>query len=234
MDYTLKLEQFEGPLHKLLELVLAEELDISMVSLAKVTSGFLAYVEKLEEKHISNEILAEFLGIASKLLLIKSKVLIPTLELDEEEEEDIRSLELQLAIYRAMKEASLRIKSGWGEFPKMASREFLLSQKAIFYPPKINSGDLYKSLTAVIKEIEKLRPVKSLRVEFSNLEEIMKDVLGKIAKKPMRVNRLTHKKRDELVTLFLAILHLLKNGAVEVTQERQFGEIVVAKKRRDK
>lgn len=99
--YEIKLEQFSGPLNKLLELIEAKKLEITEVSLAAVTADFIGFVEKLEkEKGVEPGVLADFIVIAARLLLIKSKVLLPNLELTEEEKVDVADLEQRLKIYR--------------------------------------------------------------------------------------------------------------------------------------
>src|SRR3989338_1736734 len=107
----IKVNQFEGPLDLLLQLIEEQQLDITAVSLATVTEQFLQYVRSLPaeasgeggEKNPTN--LAGFLVIAAKLLVIKSKALLPNLELDIEEEEAAFDLTAQLLLYKKFKEA---------------------------------------------------------------------------------------------------------------------------------
>jgi len=82
---------FEGPLDLLLDLIEKEELEVTDVSLAQVANQFLKYLENSE--NVSPEYLADFLLVAGKLILIKSKAILPTLELEKEEEEDNRRIE---------------------------------------------------------------------------------------------------------------------------------------------
>src|SRR3989338_9236417 len=99
--YQTKLEQFEGPLHLLLELIEAEKLDITSIALSKVTDQFLDYLTETSDLH--PEELADFLVVAARLLLIKSRALLPSLTGEGDEEAD---LERQLKIYREYYEAS--------------------------------------------------------------------------------------------------------------------------------
>ncbi len=231
MEYAVTLERFKGPLDKLLELVQKQQLDINHVSLAEVTGGFLSFIAQLEKEKISNAVLADFLVIASKLLLIKSKMLIPALVLDEEEEQDIRVLEIQLKIYQKIKEAQYCLKNRWKAFPLMGNREFLMNRRAIFYPPSITPQDLAVVLVNVTKEIEKFRPIEAVKTEVINLQNKIKEVLQRITKEPVNLAHLSNKgSRKELITLFLAVLHLLKDELVSVEQNASFGDIVIAKK----
>src|SRR3989338_70113 len=100
----IKTAQFEGPLDLLLQLIEEQRMDISTVALAGVTEQFLAYIKNLQEKNPIN--LADFLIIAAKLLVIKSKSLLPNLELGIEEEETAFDLTAQLLQYKKFKEAA--------------------------------------------------------------------------------------------------------------------------------
>src|SRR3989344_4119781 len=95
MHYTFKLEEFEGPLELLLKLIEDEKLDITTISLAKVSDQYLAYIKNEEE--LPSEEVADFLVVAAKLIYVKSKYLLPALQLEEEDGED---LEQQLKIFR--------------------------------------------------------------------------------------------------------------------------------------
>src|SRR3989344_7069436 len=105
----IKVDQFEGPLDLLLQLIEDQRLDISTLALASITEQFLLYVRNLEEKNPIN--LAEFLIIASKLLVIKSKSLLPNLDLGVEEEEAAFDLTAQLLRYKKYKEAAKYLKN---------------------------------------------------------------------------------------------------------------------------
>src|SRR5262245_24863161 len=106
--YEVRLEQYSGPLDKLLELIEEKKLEPTQVSLAAVTADFISYVEKLEqEKDVDPGVLADFVVVAARLLVIKSKVLLPGLELTEEEKVDIADLENRLKIYQEFKLASV-------------------------------------------------------------------------------------------------------------------------------
>lgn len=232
MEYTLTLEHFQGPLDKLLELVEEKEFDINFVNLAKVTGGFLKYITTLEREEISNTVLADFLVVASKLILLKSKMLIPTLELSDEEEQDVHQLEIQLKTYRTIKEAQNHVKSHWNVVPVMRHREFLMNNKAVFYPPRLTSHDLYKAFTTVVEEIGKFKPIEFVRTEIINLQNKIEELLQRITEKPTSLAHLRKENsKKELIALFLAILHLLKDEVVSVEQQHSFGDIVVAKKK---
>ena len=108
MPYTIKIQKFEGPLDLLLQLIEQEELDITEISLAHITEQYLEYLATIEELYPDE--LADFLVVATKLLLIKSHMLLPELTLEDEDEE---SLTRQLQLYKKYVEAARRLHDRW-------------------------------------------------------------------------------------------------------------------------
>ena len=108
MSLKILIDQFEGPLDLLLQLIEEQQLDITVLSLASVTEQFLGHVQSLEEKNPA--LLADFLMIAAKLLVIKSKALLPNLEFGAEDEETAYDLTAQLLLYKKYKEAAKLLK----------------------------------------------------------------------------------------------------------------------------
>jgi segregation and condensation protein A len=105
--YNVKLEKFEGPLELLLELIEKEQLKITELSLAHVADQYLDYIKNHDSIALEN--LADFLTIASRLILIKSRALLPMLQVTPEEEEEIQDLAKQLEEYKKFREASQKI-----------------------------------------------------------------------------------------------------------------------------
>src|ERR1700679_4087675 len=118
MEYQLKLDNFSGPLEKLLELIEAQKMDVSEVSMARVTDAFLKYLEALKTSNLLADaaeemaldkarldlrVLADFIPVASRLIFLKSKYLLPGLVLTDEEEADIKDLEDRLRRYQDLK-----------------------------------------------------------------------------------------------------------------------------------
>src|SRR3989344_3413513 len=135
--YQIKQEKFEGPLDLLLELIQAEKLSISEISLAKVTDEFITHVKGLEtEGRQDPELLAEFLVIASQLLLIKSRSLLPEFQTSPEEEASIRELEDRLTEYQKIKELAHELGALAAGGPKSFSREEDSGHTAGVAPPE--------------------------------------------------------------------------------------------------
>ncbi len=237
MAYELKLETYQGPLDKLLELIEGKKLEITRLNLAEVTADFLDYVAKLEKeeegKGIPPGILADFLVVASRLILMKSKALLPNLALSEEEEGEVADLEYRLKLYRELKEAQKHVSRGWSPSPLMASREFLMASETFFYPPQKLSPEKFLAAVAhVVGELERFaKPTAHIRSTIIDLKKKIEEMLKRVAGAPFRFQELRRgKERGELVVLFLAVLHLLKTQEVRAEQREHFGDIIVAKR----
>jgi len=237
MEYELALENYQGPLDKLLELVEEKKMEITLVSLAKVTADFLKYLGKLKQDErvsaLYPQFLADFLTVASRLILIKSKVLLPSLELSQEEESEIKDLELRLKIYQEIKGAKILIKNRWSELPQMKSREFLMLSEKLFYPPKkVSPETLHSFIAKITGELEKfLKPVATIKNEIISLKAKIEEVLKRITDKAMNFKELHKgKDRNEIIVLFLAILHLIKDQLILAEQRAHFEEITISRK----
>ncbi|MEK7574303.1 MAG: segregation/condensation protein A [Patescibacteria group bacterium] len=236
MAYELKLEQFSGPIEKLMELIEEKKLEITQLNLARVTADFLIYLTTIEKR--APGILADFLVVASRLLLIKSKALLPNLVLEQEEEEEIKDLEERLKIYQEFKAAKNYLKNLWREQPVVFSRELLASSVISylpagksFYPPKnLNSADLRTTIERLLGELQKfIYEKKDFKLEVINLEEKMLEFLERL-KTAQAVNfgKMTDSQsKAEIITCFLVILHLIKDQLINVQQDEHFSEITI-------
>src|SRR3989338_8553063 len=234
MDYALKIEKYEGPLEKLLELIEERRLAVNEISLAAVTDGFLKYLERLPA--VAPALLADFLTIASRLVLIKSKSLLPELPLTEEEERDIRDLELRLELYRQLKAAEKHIHKLWRSGHRAASRPYLFH--ASYLPPVFHPGQgldaaaLGAAFAQVYAAIERITmETETIYETIVSLEEKMQEIIARMATiKEASLHGLSAGRgRVEIVSVFLAILHLAREGRVNLAQERQFSDIIVSK-----
>lgn len=231
--YELSLDAYKGPLETLLGLILEKKMEISLVSLAEVTGDFLNYVTALEEDPRYQSLVADFLVIASKLIFIKSKTLLPSLPLTEEEEEDIQNLESRLKLYKELKDAERHLESLWSEVPQMGTREFLMSSERVFFPPeKTTIESLRESMAKAYGELERMHaPVEKIAREVVNLKQKIKEVMARITAEPLAFGEFRKSaSRTELVVLFLAVLHLVRDQMLSVNQDKHFSEIFVAKK----
>lgn len=238
MSYELSTKTYQGPIEKLLELIEDKKLDITTVSLAEVTADFLVYFETLEKQvqegeKIEPNILADFVTVASKLLLIKSKSILPSLELSEEEEGDIRDLEARLVFYKQIKETHSLIMEKWRESPQMLSREFMGNTEPLFYPPRtLTANDLLIMVQKITGELERLfKPTATMKAEIINVKARIEEVLQRLTEVPISMRSLqTRGGKRELVVLFLAVLHLIRQQFADVEQDEHFGDIRLVKR----
>ncbi len=129
-DFKVKVGEFEGPLTLLLDLIERRKLHISNVSLSAVADEFIEYTRSFENFPIGDS--ADFILIASTLLLIKSKSLLPNLELSEEEKVSIEDLENRLAQYKKHKELAAKLGEMFGNFLYFAKES---KQKNVVFSP---------------------------------------------------------------------------------------------------
>lgn len=229
--YQVKLEKFEGPLDLLLQLIEKEKLDITEISLARVTNQYLEYLNEIEK--ISPESLADFLVIAAQLILIKSKALLPELTLPEEDELSSEELALRLKEYKLFKEKARVLNQIYHN--KYASFERQFNEETIaFYPGKnLSLENLTNAIYNLIQEFNKfkiltqktIKQTISLRMKINDLQKIISHELkikfGSVLKKA--------KSRLEAIVSFLALLELVKQQLIKVEQQKTFGEIIVEK-----
>lgn len=229
--YKIKLEQFEGPLDLLLDLIEARKLSISTVSLAKITDDYAKHIRGLEDLPL--EEVSDFLVVAATLMLIKSRSLLPGLELLEEEEKDIQDLERRLKILARIREFSKNIKTGWLAHP-LYSREALQGFEFGFIEPKgVSINSLAKALEVLVQTFPKISELPSKTLEkVISIEEKMLELVQRISTKlKASFHELVGSKNKlEVIVGFLAILELVKQGALLVKQEERFGRIELEKK----
>ena len=228
MNYHIKIEQFEGPLDLLLQLTEQEKLDITRVSLAQITDQYLEYISSA--KNVTLAHLADFLTVASRLILIKSKALLPLLEFTEEEEEEIKDLEHQLAEYKKFKDATKKLAEVFDSPSAAYSREGFSGLGVVFYPPEnIVGKDLAKAFARVLGEIpiqekldeEMVREVLTLEDRIIHLQ----DTLRQRVQTSFSELVANAKDKVEVVVSFLAMLELVKQRIIHVEQGELFSEI---------
>lgn len=231
-SYHVTLPVFEGPLDLLLHLIEREELDITAISLVQVTDQYLAYIEGL--KHVNADMLADFLVIAARLILIKSQALLPRPPAPpgEEEEDPGEQLARQLREYKRFKEVA----KGLAEREAARLRSFVRVASPLKSQSQVNlEGVTLEALVeAVCRALAKTPPAPLVnhvvRPYTITIEEQVELILQR-AHAGGRFSFLSllseMPSREEIVVTFLAMLELLKRGFVRVYQEELFGEIFV-------
>jgi segregation and condensation protein A len=224
--YEVTLEKFQGPLDLLLQLIEGEELDITEVSLSRVADQYIARLAALPEK--PPEELADFLVVAAKLLYIKSKTLLPFLHWDTEEDEG--DLETRLKMYREYVEAMKKIEGliAGGRFTFV--REKPPVQALGFAPPKELSTDkMAEIFREVLRRLEPVvkPPEGAIEKTISIHDKIrhIQELISRGAKVSFHNVLASAATRAEIIVSFLALLELVKQKHVAVSQSGHFEEI---------
>jgi segregation and condensation protein A len=237
MTYKVKLEVFEGPLDLLLYLIKKEELDIYDIPIAKITDQYLEYLELM--KLLDLNIAGEFLVMAATLMHIKSKMLLPPDQLGEEEkeEEDPRAeLVRRLLEYRKFKEAAEELahmeshqKHFFARAGTAGAKEEPVPIKDEFFEASL--FDLITAFTKVLKDIPKDVFHEVIKDEFTVSEKIH-DILHMLVEKPLVLFTYlfrTAKNKMEIITMFLALLELIRLKEVTVRQSAPFTDIEITR-----
>ncbi len=229
-DFKVKVGEFEGPLDLLLDLIERRKLHISNVSLSQVADEFLEHIKRHEEFPLGDS--AEFILIASTLLLLKSKSLLPNLELTPEEEGSIEDLEERLREYQKYKTLAVAIRRMFGSFLFFPQES--KTRTVVFAPTEeIEVASLHAHLLRALQNLPKPAVLPKVRVEkIISLEEMIDSLSDRIQKSfKMSFRDFAGKGvgdregKINLIVGFLAMLELVKRGVVRVNQEAHFGDI---------
>jgi segregation and condensation protein A len=231
VQYQVQTPLYQGPLDLLLHLIEKAELDITQLALAQVTDQFLAYLQTLD--HLETEELSYFIVIATKLLYIKSQMLLPQSSLDlSTEEENSEDLVRQLKEYKKFRQ----IATWLGERESQGLKTYL----RLAPPPKVESLvdlsdlDLQTFLLAaqnVFRNVENSSEVHRtiIKPRYSIKEQIYRivQVLKETGRTSFRTLTRSFHSRAEVITLFLALLELIKQQQIEIQQAALFDDIEI-------
>jgi len=225
--FAIKTEAFEGPMELLIELVEKRKLLINDISLATVTDEYMRTVSAMQELSLPNT--AQFVSLAATLLLIKSKSLLPVLDLTEEETASIEDLEDRLKKYQVYRDISLELQLRFGK-TNSYTPEFTPPSEPVFMPDShCNTSALQDAMQEVltalpkveVKPVAKLKPTVSLEDMMDKLRKrIETQVLTKFS--DIRAREPEHK---NVIVGFLAILEIFKQGNIIITQANRFEDI---------
>lgn len=234
--YIIKQATFEGPLDLLLELIEKEKLSITEISLAKVTDDFLVHIKSLGA--INPDQLAEFLVVAAQLMLIKSRSLLPSLQLTQEEEGSIEELQRRLKEYKRIKELAKELKKLEAKRERVITREAFFGIEPVFYPPPkltlLMVQDSFLAFLAALPKLEKLAEEKIRRIV--SLEEKIKHIrlfLENSLERAFSDIVKGAKEKVEVIVSFLAILELAKQKFVDLRQNKLFEDITITRTRHE-
>ena len=244
---NIRLDAFEGPLDLLYHLIEKNEIDIYDIPIASLTEQYLAYLEAAEDRDMDG--MSEFLLMAATLLEIKSKMLLPAPKTEEEVGPDPREeLVQRLLEYKKIKDVTETFKEREEEAALVFYKEADASVKKLKEQPPQELEDLLQGITMddlynAFQQVMARRETKVDRVR-SSFRSVQKDLFT-VGEKMAYIRDLLilrpHGKtafhtifrqnagKMEKVVTFLALLELIKQKEVQITQERNFGEILIEK-----
>lgn len=231
-SYSIKTEVFEGPLPLLLSLIEKRKLLINDISLAKVADDFIGHMKTLAD--LPREEVANFILVASTLILIKSRSLLPNLEITEEEKGNIDDLEARLRLYKIAKDLGIIVKDKFGRNISLFPNGRKITEP-VFTPSQDGGLDnLLNAIKSVISELPKKEFIPEAIVrKMISIEEMMDNLLERITSGlKMSFKDFVGDKKDKvnIIVGFLAMLELVKQGAIEATQADDSDDIALEPK----
>ena len=230
VDYTTILENFEGPLDLLLYLIKQERIEIKDIFVSKVTEQFLDYMKGLP--YIDIDKASEYLAIASTILEIKAKSLVPAIVEPEEEEEDSESMLIRaLEEYKLLKEESVKLKEleTIGFYYKQPDKN--VGEAKIVYKD-FNLDGLLKAFTELMlrreadrRDADMQREIPKDAYTVQDRADYIRETVGERGEVGFEDLFSRHAGRSEIITTFLALLNLLKYQYVKAVQGDTFGDI---------
>ncbi len=230
--YVIKLDVFEGPLELLLYLIERQELDITAVSIARVTDQYLAYIARAE--NVSPRLMADFIAMAARLLQIKSRALLPQPRRQEEDEEEdpAEALARQLRAYKQFRAVA--------QYLGTREKEHLRAYVRVAPPPALEKrleqgdltlADLLAAMRRVLEEQEEIPVEATVVTPYPvTIQDKIKELKGLLQQRGrITLTKLLRQSRhrQEIIVTFLAVLELIKQGEIDVRQNALFGNIEI-------
>lgn len=242
MTISYKLEKFEGPLDLLLHLIEKNKIDIYDIPIVEITKQYLDYVNQMEKEDLN--IVSDFLVMAATLLDIKSRMLLPALEVEEDGEETDPRAELvaRLLEYKKYKLLAQELAEMEDQAGDVLFKKPTVPREVAKYEPPVDLDQVLDGLTlaklqrifdsVMRRQKEKVDPIRSkfgtIKREPISLETKIMDVMHYARKhRKFSFRQMLERQRDklEVVVSFLAILELMKIGKIHLTQERTFDDM---------
>ena len=235
MEMTVKLQVFEGPLDLLLHLLEKNKVNIYDIPIVEITNQYMEYIAEMKRQDLN--VVSEFLVMAATLIDIKSRMLLPAPETEDEEEEDPRAeLVQQLLEYKMYKCMAYELRDRQMDAERVLFKEPTIPPEVAEYEEPINMEELVSDVTLarlneifksiMKKQVDKIDPIRSKFGKMAYLENYC----------------LTHSRfsfrslleaqagKMEIIVTFLAILELMKTGKIFISQEHTFDDILIQSK----
>lgn len=235
MEFTVKLDRYEGPYTKLLELIEQRKLSITEISLVSVSDDYIAYIQLLEQKNLID--VSQFILVASTLILMKAKSLLPGVVYTEEEEKQVHDLEQKLELYAYLSSLTEGVRARFGKTVIYSRERKSFKNKTFFIPDdRVDQAMLQSIATLTLatfiipKALVKVAVEQALRIE--NVIEKLLDRLNNTQSVTLQsfagsATTFTEQKKL-LIVNFIALLELLRSGGIRVEQH-DGGDIEIQK-----
>lgn len=237
MQYKVMINEFEGPLDLLLHLLKENNIDIYDIKIEEITKQYLDYINAMKDLNLS--IASEYLVMASELIEMKSKMLLPKKQVIEEDtyEEDPKELLIErLLAYKQYKEITSEFKSLEESRKNVFTKEpenLMNYSKEESNDSNLSIEDLLKAFEELLarKELDKPLATKITKKQISVTEKIKKIKSILFEKKKVNFEELFEvKTKEEVIVSFLSILEMVKHNEIIINQEKNFNNIIISLK----
>lgn len=245
MELTVKLQVFEGPLDLLLHLLEKNKVNIYDIPIVEITNQYLVYISEMKRQDLN--IMSEFLVMAATLIDIKSKMLLPKEETEEEEEDPRAELVQKLLEYKMYKCMSYELKDRQMEAERVLFKVPTIPEEVRKYEEPVNVEELVsditlKKLNAIFKsimkkQVDKIDPIRSQFGKIEKEEVSLEERMGYLENYAMQHRNFSFRglleaqsSKMEIIVTFLAILELMKTGKIFISQESIFDDIFIESK----
>lgn len=235
MEFNVKLDRFEGPYTKLLDLIGERKLSITEISLVTVADDYINYIKSLDTKDHAD--ISQFILVASTLMLMKAKSLLPGIVYTEEEEKQVYALEHKLEIYKVLIDASKLIHDIYNKNILYERERISYKGGAIFVPDQRATKEMLQSIAlltlsafTVPKKILNVSVEQAIRIEL-----VIENLLKRVSNAPtVTLNSLAlvatnfAERKKLLIVNFIALLELIRKGSISASQTTKTGEIYIS------
>lgn len=246
MDMTIKLQVFEGPLDLLLHLLDKNKVNIYDIPIVEITNQYMEYIKEMKRQDLN--IMSEFLVMAATLIDIKSRMLLPAPEKEDEEAEDPRAeLVQQLLEYKMYKCMAFELRDRQLDAARVLFKEPTIPPEVAEYEEPVDLQQLISDLTLtklnnifksiMKKQVDKIDPVRSKFGKIEKEEVSLSDKMIYLEEYCMNHSQFSFRNllesqvsKMEIIVTFLAVLELMKVGKIFISQEKTFDDIRIQSK----
>lgn len=245
MELTVKLQVFEGPLDLLLHLLEKNKVNIYDIPIVEITDQYLAYIGEMKRQDLN--VMSEFLVMAATLIDIKSKMLLPKEETEEEEEDPRAELVQKLLEYKMYKCMSYELKDRQMDAERVLFKVPTIPEEVRKYEEPVNVAELVSDITLkklndifksiMKKQVDKIDPIRSQFGKIEKEEVSLEERMEYLENYAMVHRNFSFRglleaqsSKMEIIVTFLAILELMKTGKIYISQENIFDDIFIESK----